>query len=213
VRVDRKGGHTLLSEGNWPELPPYSQVFIRLFAPVGRVLRRSAAMVRLGIGYLGVSFVAPMLALLAYTGGDLFVTGLLTVPLAVVTFAFLWLVLEVARRDDLLSRKQFVKTSGLCGIASLLLIAATTDLVVTYAAQINLGAALTDFRMFYFVYTMAIPSILYSLLVGVSFWYVAVNHNSYVRAYGERKTWFKLPKVSMSAPSREQDELKKAANG
>jgi len=170
-------------------------------------------MVRLGIGYLGVSFVAPILALLAYSGGDLFVTALLTLPLAVTTFAFLWLVLEVARRDDLLTRSQFFKTSVLCGIATLLLVAATTDLVVTYAPHINLGTALTDFRMFYFVYVMAIPALIYSALVGFSFWGIAVNHNPYVRAYGERKTWFKLPKgtsIKTAAPAVEE---KKVANG
>jgi hypothetical protein len=170
-------------------------------------------MVRLGIGYLGVSFIAPILALLAYSGGDLFVTALLTLPLAVTTFAFLWLVLEVARRDDLLTRKQFFKTSVLCGGASLLLIAATTDLVVTYAPHINLGAALTDFRMFYFVYVMAIPALVYSALVGASFWQIAVNKNPYVRAYGERKTWFKLPKVSAPQVTPTALEEKKVANG
>jgi hypothetical protein len=170
-------------------------------------------MVRLGFGYLAVSFVAPILGLLAYSGGDTFVTGLMALPLVVTTFAFLWLVVEIARRDDLLSHKQFLKVSLVAGISSLLLVAASTELVSLFAPSINLGVPLADFRMFYFVYAFVLPTILYSAAVGSVFWHIAVRGNPYVRAEasaGGGSRWYRLPRAG-KLPAPVETAPKKAA--
>ncbi len=173
-------------------------------------------MIRLAFGYISISFIAPLLGLLAYSGGNLFVTGLMVLPLVVTTFAFLWLVLEVARRDSLLSRSQFLKASVLCGISALLMVAASTELLVHFAPSINLGAALSDFRMFYFVYMMAIPTLIYTAVVGSAFWAIAIRGNPYVtaQAASQRKSgaafgWIKLPRSKPSTST--SSDVKKAA--
>jgi hypothetical protein len=47
---------------------------------------------------------------------------------------------------------------------------------------------------------------------GSSFWQIAVRNNSYVRAYGERKTWIRLPKVSEVKSVPAPIEERKVAN-
>lgn len=170
-------------------------------------------MIRLGFGYLAVSFVAPVLGLLAYSGGNAFVTGLMALPLVVTTFAFLWLVVEIARRDGLLSQKQFLKVSVVAGLSSLLLVAASTELVSLFAPSINLGVPLAEFRMFYFVYAFILPTILYSAVVGSVFWYIAVRGNPYVRAeapVGGGSRWFRMPRAR-KLPAPVETATKKAA--
>lgn len=155
-------------------------------------------MIRLGFGYLAVSFVAPVLGLLAYSGGNAFVTGLMALPLVVTTFAFLWLVVEIARRDGLLSQKQFLKVSVVAGISSLLLVAASTELISLFAPSINLGVPLAEFRMFYFVYAFLLPAVLYSAVVGAVFWHLAVKGNPYIladSASGTGSRWFRMPRA------------------